>query len=248
MQHRAAGALFEANKRQRVYCLDEEKNAETQAESVRSFPQQKLGCVTTDGVSNPSQSTPATPAEAFPQQQLECATTGRASAVPPPLHPSRSCLFESSNASKGNSVSTPEATLRQKSQAPDDPTTAAEAIECIRLAAVSKLRIAMKILRTTQLTPKQTVDVIGNLAPLITQEQKMTSTNCPKLINYLRMFAESTPDSIVISNVLAQTSMRIALTRNMLVNPDRARAVKALLVCCNKAWRNSSHQSLVHSD
>jgi exodeoxyribonuclease III len=190
-----------------------------------------LGCVTTDvapGVSNLSQGTLATPVEVLPQHMSGCATTGGASASLPSLPPSRSCA--SGSASNGNSASTPEATLRHKTQAPDDPTTAAEAIECIRLAAVSKLRIAMKILRTTQLTHKQIVDVIGNLAQLITQEQKMTSTNCAKLINYLRMFAESTPDSVVISNALAQTSMRIALTRNVLVNPDRARAVKALLV------------------
>ncbi len=50
-----------------------------------------------------------------------------------------------------------------------------------------------------------------------------------KVVNYLRMFGEATPDSAAVTRYLMQASLKIAMTANMLEAPERARAVKLLL-------------------
>ena len=116
--------------------------------------------------------------------------------------------------------------------APRATMTAEEAIAHLKSNTDSKLKPAMKCLLKTHTTAQQQTAIVECLKDwsVARTERKELISLCPKLINYLRMFAETVPDSSSVTRLLMRMSLSIATTPQMLASPERARAVKALLI------------------
>ena len=111
------------------------------------------------------------------------------------------------------------------------PLSVEKAIEYLKRAVDAKLKPAMKILLKGDTTPQQRVEVVGSLASWsVSKEHEEIVSLSPKLITYLRMFAETIPEADRrVTDLLTKTALGVATTEFVLENVERARAMKALM-------------------
>ena len=115
--------------------------------------------------------------------------------------------------------------------------TVDRSVEHLKHNASSELKSAMKLLLKTHTTAQQGITIVESLVAWCTKLEVTGHGHpeiialSPKLINYLRLFTETVPDSEPVTRLLIRSSLRVATFPNMLASPERARAVKMLMIC-----------------
>ena len=119
--------------------------------------------------------------------------------------------------------------------------TVDRSVEHLKHNASSELKSAMKLLLKTHTTAQQGITIVESLVAWCTKLEVTGHGHpeiialSPKLINYLRLFTETVPDSEPVTRLLIRSSLRVATFPNMLASPERARAVKMVRLYADPA-------------